>query len=160
MNNFVVYAHYSNNKLFYIGEGRPNRAYNKTNRNGFWKRIYNKSTDFKVVILKSNLTKQEALHYEKLLIEIYKKPCKLTNICLGSIFESHWMLNVDKTQHPFYGKKRPEISKQVQCLDTGKIFNSIREANLFYNKPKHCTSISDHLSGKTKQAFGYTWKLI
>ena len=29
------------------------------------------------------------------------------------MFESHWLLNTDKTNHPMYGKKRPDSSKRI-----------------------------------------------
>lgn len=200
-NNFVVYAHYTEdtNELFYIGEGRPKRAYSTANRNKHWKHKINKHGSYVVRILRSNLTKEEAQKIEKeLIIFFYDVPSvNLVNICKGSMFESHWLLNVDKTKHPMYGKQRPDsskritdwnkshsgvnspvyglkrpdlvernkkanfkrITKKVRCIETNVVYNSLKEVNELFSKPKSTTLVK-HLKGLRKKAFGYTWEYV
>ena len=115
--NFVVYSHYTEdtNELFYIGEGKDKRPYLTTNRNRWWNFKVKKHGSFIVRILRSNLTKMEAQKLEKELILFFDDvpSINLVNICKGPMFESHWLLNTDKTNHPMYGKKRPDSSKRI-----------------------------------------------
>lgn len=57
-----------------------------------------------------------------------------------------------------YGTKNKTISKKVVCVETGKIYNSIREIerNLCISH----TCISDCCNGKRKSAGGYHWEFI
>lgn len=200
-NDFVVYAHYTEdtNELFYIGEGRGKRPYSTSNRNRHWNFKVKKHGSFIVRILRSNLTKMEAQKFEKELLLFFDDvpSINLVNICKGSMFESHWLLNTDKTNHPMYGKKRPDASKRitewnkqhsgknspvyglkrpdlvarnkkanfkrttkkVRCVETGIIYNSLKEVNDFFNKPKSTTLVK-HLKGHRKMAFGYTWEYV
>ena len=70
LNNFVVYIHYrlDNNNPFYVGEGRPRRAYANYGRNLWWKRI-NSKYGKKVVVIKTGLTKAEAQQLEAEIIK-------------------------------------------------------------------------------------------
>ena len=53
------------------------------------------------------------------------------------------------------GKKRPNISRQVKCVETGEIFDSIKAAAKWCNVPS--TTISMLLAGKGRTAGGYHW---
>ena len=46
--------------------------------------------------------------------------------------------------------------KKIKCIETGEIFNTIREAKKAYNN----TSINDCLGGRCKTAAGYHWQYI
>lgn len=108
--NFVVYEHYTpdTNELFYVGEGRPTRPYSTRNRNRYWKFKIQKHNGFVVKIVKNNITKQEAEELEKKLILEYKNNnIKLTNLCDGTMFGSHWLSGKPKEMHPMFGKKNP-----------------------------------------------------
>lgn len=82
-----VYCHYriDTNEVFYIGKGQQRRAYSKQKRNNYWKNIVNKAKGFTVEILAKNLTTQEALNYERLLISSLrgKYPDLLCNLTDG-----------------------------------------------------------------------------
>lgn len=72
-----VYRHIrlDTNKPFYVGigsddNGKYKRAYNKSKRNIFWKRISNKS-DYRIDIVLDGLTWEEACQKEKELIVLY-----------------------------------------------------------------------------------------
>lgn len=183
LNNFVVYIHYrlDNNHPFYVGEGRPRRPYQKFGRNKWWKRVANKHGK-KVEIIKSDLTKAEAQQLEAETIKkLIDQGFLLTNIleCTNSVYLekrtnpklAEWNKNHSGQLSPTFGLKRPDLSqrnksgnfkrfvKPVRCIETGECFNSSREACIFHNKPKS-SHITQHLSGKRKTAFGYTWEYV
>jgi hypothetical protein len=64
-----IYGHYreSDGKLFYIGKGIGNRAWDKKRRNRYWFRVVNKH-GLVVKIIEDNLTEEQAFSKEKQLI--------------------------------------------------------------------------------------------
>lgn len=118
INNFVVYKHYTidTNELFYIGEGRPKRPFDRSNRNRYWNyKILKHGNDFKVVIVKDNLTKVEAEELEtKLIIKHKANGDNIVNFCVGPMFKSHWILNAPKECRPMFGKKNPKASARIK----------------------------------------------
>jgi hypothetical protein len=71
-NNVQVYRHIrlDKNEPFYIGIGRDNRPTSKKDRNKWWKNVTNKS-DYRVDILFTNLSWEEACKKEIELIQLY-----------------------------------------------------------------------------------------
>lgn len=73
--SWYVYRHLKPcGEVFYIGIGKTKnfkRAYEKSNRNKYWKNKVKKYPDYEVQILKTGLTKEEANHIEKILISWY-----------------------------------------------------------------------------------------
>ena len=69
--DFYVYKHIrlDNNTCFYVGKGKGKRAY-KPKRNKFYNNVRN-SCGCKVVIIKNNLTEEEAFNLETEVIEDY-----------------------------------------------------------------------------------------
>lgn len=68
---FYVYMHTTNdNKVFYIGKGKGERAYSVQNRNSYWHRTVNKY-GCNITILHSNLTEEEAYKLEREEIQKY-----------------------------------------------------------------------------------------
>ena len=53
------------------------------------------------------------------------------------------------------GKKRPNISRQIKCVETGEVFESIRAAAKWCNVPS--STIGILLAGKGRTAGGYHW---
>ena len=53
------------------------------------------------------------------------------------------------------GKKRPNISRKVKCVETGEIFDSITAAAQWCSVP--CSTISVLLTGKGRTTGGYHW---
>ena len=85
--NKVVYLHQrlDTNKIFYVGIGSEERAYNKTQRSLFWKKIVKKA-GLKVCIVRKGLSREEAVMLEKELIGFYGRMdldngilCNMTN---------------------------------------------------------------------------------
>lgn len=83
--DYLVYTHTrpDTNTIFYVGKGTTKRMKCKTNRNIHWQRIVNKANGFKYDVLAKNLTEQEALSFEILMIKKMKEAgfslCNMTN---------------------------------------------------------------------------------
>jgi hypothetical protein len=75
---FYVYVHTnpSNGKVFYVGKGSSNRAYQTRSRNDHWKNTVNKY-GINVSIVKNNMTNEEAASFEMWLISFYG----MENLC-------------------------------------------------------------------------------
>lgn len=90
---YYIYRHIrlDTDKVFYIGKGCEKRAFNRSNRNTYWKNITNK-TDYIIEIMLDNLTKEQALEKEIEMISLYRKFGNLANLtdggdgCLGTSF--------------------------------------------------------------------------
>ena len=77
-NRFYVYAHFIPNQEvpFYIGKGTADRAYQKWNRNPWWKRIVNKY-GLEIKLLEEGLTHKQANELEiKLIAQFGRKDIK------------------------------------------------------------------------------------
>lgn len=71
--------------------------------------------------------------------------------------------NLEWCSHAYndnYGTRNSRMSAKkstaIKCVETGKVFKSIREAALFANRKE--STISSCLSGKTKTSGGYHWE--
>jgi len=79
---FYVYLHKKpDGQIFYVGKGKGYRAYQKNNRNNYWKRVVNKY-GYSVTILKDNLTEEDALSLEIKTIQNIGLD-NLTNLTIG-----------------------------------------------------------------------------
>lgn len=84
---------------------------------------------------------------------------------------TEWNKQHSGENHPHFGKKRPEVSernktgtfkrfsKKIICVETGQIFQSVREANCLYSTYKS-TCITKSLRDPKRKAFGYTWQYV
>lgn len=72
MSDYCIYRHIrlDTNKVFYIGIGSLKRPYCKHNRSKYWNNIINK-TNYEIQILKSNLSWEDAVELEIILISYY-----------------------------------------------------------------------------------------
>ena len=169
---------------------RKGKGYNHKNKNGGYSYFYNAIQKygwdgFTHIILLKNLTYKEALEWEKKLIKIYNSNNREYGYngdsggTSGSIpnknvrkkmSQNH--ADVSGSKNPMYGKRgelapffgrtgdKHHASKKVLCVETGIIYNSIREAERItgvYN-----TNISACCLGryKHKTAGGYHWEYI
>jgi hypothetical protein len=73
--DYLVYTHTrpDTNEIFYVGKGTGKRMKCRTNRNIHWQRIVDKANGFKYDVLAKNLTEQEALNFEILMIKKINK---------------------------------------------------------------------------------------
>lgn len=184
MKDFVVYIHYTldTNEPFYIGEGKLRRSTTNCGRNIFWQRVFKKHGK-RVEIYREGLTKKDAQILEsKLIREFLDKGYRLTNLveCSFSVLPenrknpklSEWNKIHRGELSPTYGLKRPDLSernkngdfkrfkKQIQCIETGQIFESIRDALIFHNKDPKSSHITQQIKGDRKTALGYTWRYV
>jgi hypothetical protein len=184
MNDFVVYIHYTldTNKPFYVGEGKLRRSTTNCGRNIFWQRVYKKHGK-RVEIYKDGLTKKESQILESQLVaKFLNEGHRLTNIieCSFSVLPenrknprlSEWNKEHRGELSPVWGLKRPDLvernksgnfnryKKQVQCIETGQIFDSIRDAAIFHGKKPTNSHITQQIKGDRKTALGYTWRYI
>jgi len=81
---FYIYIHIRNDSSqpFYIGKGFGDRSHSKKSRNIYWNNIVNKY-GYTIMILKDNLTEQEAFDLEIKIIKKYRKLYKLCNMTSG-----------------------------------------------------------------------------
>lgn len=169
---------------------KKGKGYNYKNKNGdynyFYKAIQKYGWDgFTHIVLLQNLSHEEALGWEKKLIKIHNSNDRKYgyNGDSGGISGSIPNKNVRKKmsqnhadvsgdKNPMYGRRgelapffgrtgdKHHASKKVICVETGIIYNSIREAERLtgiYN-----TNISACCRGRYrhKTAGGYHWKHI
>lgn len=71
---YYVYRHIrlDTNKVFYVGKGHGKRAYSTSDRNKYWGRIV-KTFDYKVELIETDLSEQEAYVREVYWIAFYKE---------------------------------------------------------------------------------------
>jgi hypothetical protein len=83
--DYLIYTHTrpDTGEIFYVGKGTSKRMKCKTNRNIHWQRIVDKAKGFTYDVLAKNLTEQEALNFEILMIKKMKESgfglCNMTN---------------------------------------------------------------------------------
>lgn len=182
--DFVVYVHYTleTNLPFYVGEGKLRRSTTNCGRNSFWQNVFKKYGK-RVEVIKTGLTKKEAQILEsKTIRELRDQGHRLTNIieCSFSVLPEYrknprlteWNKIHRGELSPTYNLKRPDLvsrnktgnflrhKRKVQCVETGQIFESIVDANLFNGKNIKNSHITQQIKGDRKTALGYTWKYL
>jgi hypothetical protein len=121
MNNFIVYSHtrLDTNEVFYIGKGRPRRLLDKYSRNRHWNNIVVKH-GYKADIIAGNLSEQEALNFEAVLIDKLKKSgLNLCNLANGGKSSAGWKMSDEskkkisdsKTGHRWTSEQKRNLSK-------------------------------------------------
>jgi hypothetical protein len=109
-NKYYIYAHVrkDKNSIFYIGKGSGKRAYIKSNRSNYWKKIVEKH-GYDVLILLENLTEEESFKYEIMYIEIEKRKgnceANFTKGGDGVVVDKRWWN--EKISKSLKGIKRP-----------------------------------------------------
>jgi hypothetical protein len=144
--NYYVYKHIikNTNRVFYIGKGHGNRAWDKNGRSAYWNNI-TKNQEYIVEIVKDNLTEQDSYSIEKELIALYgkvqDKGC-LVNMTDGGEGRLGYSWNNERLgcNNPMFGKKQTQETKdKIAHTKIGKprsqqVKDILRLANL--NKPK------------------------
>ena len=129
MNNFIVYSHtrLNTNEVFYIGKGKYRRMKAKDNRNKHWANIVNKA-GYKADVIASNLTEEEALNFEALLIKKLKEAgTKLCNLAIGGKSNAGW-------------KMSDESRAKVSASKKGHKWTAEQKANLSLIRKGHLVS--------------------
>lgn len=73
----------------------------------------------------------------------------------NNIENLEWVTRSRNITHAYRVLKRKKNSKKIMCVETGEIFNSIKEAS--QTKNINHVSIGHVLAGRNKTAGGYTW---
>ncbi len=145
MKTKVLYQHkrLDNNKIFYVGIRTESRAYSKHSRNKHWNNIINK-TEYKVEILKYNLSVEEAFDLEKILISWYGRNnlSNMTDGGDGCKNLCHTIESRKKMSKSHTGKKLSKESilkrtkhfyKKIINIETKEIYKNIDEILKTYN---------------------------
>ena len=86
------------------------------------------------------------------------KTCQFFNIYDQVVYSALKSKNINYKQLQNNNKKTT-YNKKILCVELNKVFNSMKEIDLFFNKQVH-GNIRRCLNGITKKAYGYTWKEI
>lgn len=84
--------------------------------------------------------------------------CKFFNIYDQVIYSALKSKNIDYKNLTNNSKKQ-KYNKKILCVETGQIFNSMKDIDIFFGKQVH-GNIRRCLNGITKKAYGYTWKEV
>jgi hypothetical protein len=140
-NKYYVYQHtrLDTNEIFYIGIGTKNineitfnsiyyRAFNKASRSKIWKRIYNKSKNIKVDIIYESDCYESIFNKEKDLIRLHGRrdlgTGSLCNLTDGG--EGRYNYKLSEESILKMRKSRTKL-KNIKCINTGKIYETIRD---------------------------------
>lgn len=149
--DYLVYTHTrpDTNEVFYVGKGTNYRMKQKSNRNKYWQNIVNKCGGYKANILAGNLTEQEAINFEILMISKLKqanvKLCNLTNGGDGISGYRHTQENRKK----FSESRRGRISPTKGTILTNEHKEKLRLAKLGKKQsPDHVAKAAAGRKGK------------
>lgn len=145
---FYVYRHIrlDTGKPFYVGKGKLKRAWDTRCRNDYWKCIV-KVTSYKIEILKSQMSEQEAFALERQLISAYKSYglCE-ANFSFGGDGPSGLKWTIEQKTKLSNSKKGTKLSEAHKC----SIKNSVSGSkNGFYGK-KHSEEFISWITEKNK----------
>jgi len=125
-NDFVVYIHtrLDKNIPFYVGKGKKYRPYDFTNRNKYWKKVYNKCNgNIRVDILYFDLSETDSLIKERETeLILISEGIKLTNIVKTGILGS--------SGHKKSQEWKNWYSKLMSEINSNRIFTEEHRANL------------------------------
>ena len=175
---FYVYIHYTlDNKPFYVGKGKGNRAYHKHGRSTWWNRIVFKH-GLIVEIQEYFLTEEEAFNREKsLIVTLKENKFELCNLTNGGDGTSGWKHSKETKEKMSLAKINRIISKETLLKATGKnnhqfkgdvIATNIKDGSIIVlTGGIHMESlgfdkgrISNCITGKRKTHKGYTFERI
>ena len=175
-----VYTHSKpSGEVFYVGKGKPWRPYSRFSRNKLWLSVVDEHGDFDVNIIEADMEEQEAFELEMLLIEELRESglslCNITNGGRGANGYRHTAETRAKISRANKGRprsaahcdaislaKRGKVPKnkckQIRCLDTNVVFESISQAARDLNIS--AGGICSMLKGRRKTAGGYRFEYI
>lgn len=155
---YYVYIHRkaTDGAVFYVGKGSGSRAWNKTHRSEYWKRVFDKH-GLKVEIVYSFVNEICALSFERALIKFYGRE-NLCNLSDGGLGVSGITEN---TRH--MKSNRFSGSGNPMYIDT--VFKFYHKDHGLMEMTKHnlevayglkSTYVSKLINGKSKSIFGWT----
>lgn len=126
MNNeniFYVYLHRrkTDNKVFYVGKGKGNRAYSSSNRNKYWCNTKNKH-GLNVEIIFDNLSEKEAFQVEiDTIMELKYFDHPLTNMTEGGEGLSGFKWSEEQMNN-HSSKKNIGCSRPLSAIESSRIY--------------------------------------
>lgn len=186
MEKYCVYEHISPSGKRYIGLSKDyikrwgNKGYNYRKQLKFYRAIMKYGWDnFKHNIIATNLTKEEAEILEIKLIERYDCIKNGYNVAKGGNGTNAWSQEMkqkasqshkgkqiwwigrkhsEKTKEKMSQSHKGKTTKYVICKETGKFYNSVKEAAMDLNLALNCASnISRVINNPNRTAYGYHW---
>ena len=167
LGEFCVYIHYVDDEPIYVGMGSASRAFNFKLRSVQWKE--KTANGYRVVIESWWPSKDKAYDHEVKLIKLLRPACNMVhngwvqpglagntwNIGRKHSEEAKKKLSAsqktswEKTKRAT-GRRRP--TKPIKCLDTGVVYDGLREAAR--QTGTHPSLISQCINNKRKHAAG------
>lgn len=156
-----VYQHrrLDTNKVFYVGIGDGvdyKRAYSKVDRNKWWRNIISKC-EYRVEILKDNITWEEACKKERYYIKKYGRSINggdLVNLteggegfkCNHSNQTKQKISNTlsNKTYEEIHGKDKADIERKKRSQGVRKSWKSMSEKEIEDRKKRISVGIKEH----------------
>jgi len=166
-NKYYIYLHINliTGLPFYVGKGTGRRAFSKSGRNSYWRRIVDKY-DYDVILLEEYKTQDEALELEKYWISRIGRE-KLTNMTdggdgqLGNKFsestKNKISIGLMNNRNGLYRGNDYRNSTVLQYDKDNnfiKEFKTIKESQLETSSPH----ISKVCTGKRKTSGGFIWR--
>lgn len=168
MSNYCVYMHTCPNGKVYIGLTGIKPEYRWDNGHGYKRQVFGQAIakygwkNITHTIIQSGLTLEEANALEAELILKYKSNDGNFGYNIdnggngrGSKSQSHR----DKIKNSNTPMKQ-KLSKKVRCVETGEVFNSIREAARKSGANRNCISWCCNHAPRHKTTSGYHWEFI
>ena len=147
-NNYYIYFHINlvSNEVFYVGKGNCRRAWNKSTRSQYWKRIVNKY-GYRVDIIHENLSEKRAFDWEKLYISMFGRK-NLVNHTDGGEGQSgfkHSKESKEKTSKSLMGRISPNKGKTAS-EETRKKLSEVGKNRTYSDETRK--KMSDAKKGK------------
>ena len=168
MRNYTVYKHTTPSGKVYVGITGMDVLRRWDNGRGYRKQVFRFAIDkygwenITHEILEEGLTLEEANERERFYIALYdsSNPVHGYNVDLGgdnlgSFSESH-KEKLRQSNSP----TKQALSKRVLCVETGRIFLSIREAARETGANRRCISWCCDNVPRHKTTSGYHWKFV
>lgn len=123
------------------------------------------NSGYKVVWL-SKQGKVKALTVHRLIMKSFHKQFnnskdinhKDGNKTNNNLSNLEWMTRSENVKHSHETLNRKTTKRKIKCVETGEIFDSIKEASIHTGVSR--SSVSHAVNGRTNKSGGYTWKLI
>lgn len=130
---FYVYVHYkvSDGKPFYVGKGTAQRAWNKSTRNEYWKRVVAKH-GLRVEIVFDHLTEEESFQVEKdTILEFKYFGYQLTNFTNGGEGSSGFKFSDEQKEKISSAHKGRKLSDEHRNMLSESLKYSFRDKNTY-----------------------------
>ena len=168
MSNYSVYMHICPNGKVYVGLTGIKPELRWDNGRGYKTQVFRNAIkkygweNIKHIIVKSNLTLDEANELEIELISKYKSydqkfgyNIDFGGNCSGSKSEEH-KEKLRLSNDP----SKQKASKKVRCIETNEIFSSIREASRKTGANRNCIAWCCNKTPRHKTTSGYHWEFV